>query len=414
MTVIAPKGWCPSLYSPMPAGDGLLVRVHPPGGRLHSPAARALARAAQQFGNGTIDLGMRGSLQIRGLRPATIAAFQAEMVAAGLAHPDPQAEARRNLIAPPLAGDDPTAAQVLDIVGRLEALQATDPLFSRLHGKFGLLVDAGGILPVGAARADIRIFVSGGCIAVQPDGAAFAAIVSPATIDEALRSLVTAFLRLSEPCAEPLPRMRQVVARLGAERLFADAELHVTVAVTPPPTPQVRGWLPYPGGGRGAFGIGLPFGSMDAATLTVLARIAEQHGGGSLHLTPWRALVITNVRAPDALQQSLSGLPVIADPDDPLLRIAACPGEPACMAATVPTRSDALRLLALGLPGMLHVAGCAKGCAHPAAADVTLVGEAGHYALVHAGTSGDRPMRTGMTIEEVIATLRRAVSETAP
>ena len=37
------RGWCPSLYDPMATGDGLLVRVKPPGARLSAAAARALA-----------------------------------------------------------------------------------------------------------------------------------------------------------------------------------------------------------------------------------------------------------------------------------------------------------------------------------------------------------------------------------
>ena len=37
------KGWCPSLYRPMTAGDGLIVRIKPRSATLSSAQARALA-----------------------------------------------------------------------------------------------------------------------------------------------------------------------------------------------------------------------------------------------------------------------------------------------------------------------------------------------------------------------------------
>ncbi|MNY65563.1 hypothetical protein D3C86_2028490 [compost metagenome] len=40
----------------------------------------------------------------------------------------------------------------------------------------------------------------------------------------------------------------------------------------------------------------------------------------------------------------------------------------------------------------LHVAGCAKGCAHPRRAALTLVGRPDGYGLVISGTAGDTPV----------------------
>jgi precorrin-3B synthase len=40
---------------------------------------------------------------------------------------------------------------------------------------------------------------------------------------------------------------------------------------------------------------------------------------------------------------------------------------------------------------LLHLSGCAKGCAHPGPAAITLVGEAGGFALIHDGRAGDAP-----------------------
>jgi precorrin-3B synthase len=64
----------------------------------------------------------------------------------------------------------------------------------------------------------------------------------------------------------------------------------------------------------------------------------------------------------------------ITDSSDPLLRVAACPGAPACSSAAGETRTFARELAALlGASESLHVSGCAKGCAQSGAASITLV-----------------------------------------
>lgn len=83
MTAPVIRGWCPGALRPMESGDGLVVRVRPPGGRLTAAQGRALAAAARIHGNGLIDLTARASLQLRGASAAGHAALVAELRAAG-------------------------------------------------------------------------------------------------------------------------------------------------------------------------------------------------------------------------------------------------------------------------------------------------------------------------------------------
>ncbi|WP_204279943.1 hypothetical protein, partial [Serratia marcescens] len=55
----------------MATGDGLLVRVHPPAGRLSVADLRLVARLARDTGNALVDLTGRGNLQIRGVGEAS-------------------------------------------------------------------------------------------------------------------------------------------------------------------------------------------------------------------------------------------------------------------------------------------------------------------------------------------------------
>ena len=62
-------GWCPGALRPMMSGDGLVVRVRAPLGRLTSAQAAGVARLASELGNGLIDISARANLQIRGVTP---------------------------------------------------------------------------------------------------------------------------------------------------------------------------------------------------------------------------------------------------------------------------------------------------------------------------------------------------------
>ena len=95
------KGWCPGALRPMASGDGLVVRVRPPLGRLTPAQAGAIARAALAHGNGIIDLSARANLQLRGVTETSHAPLIADLRAEGLIDPDIQTESLRNLIVTP-------------------------------------------------------------------------------------------------------------------------------------------------------------------------------------------------------------------------------------------------------------------------------------------------------------------------
>jgi precorrin-3B synthase len=105
--------------------------------------------------------------------------------------------------------------------------------------------------------------------------------------------------------------------------------------------------------------------------------------------------------------------------DDPLLRVDACPGAPACASATVATHALA-RALAASLDSLggggarpsLHVSGCAKGCARARPADVTLVGRDGAFDLVRQGRAWDAPVRGRMSVEETLRETLRSLAGT--
>jgi precorrin-3B synthase len=151
------------------------------------------------------------------------------------------------------------------------------------------------------------------------------------------------------------------------------------------------------GPGRFAVGIAAPFGRVETDQLRILAGEMAAFGVKEIRLSPWRILYaeVPSASAGNAVLNAARAVDLITDPDDPLLRIEACPGAPACRSTRLDTRGDARRLAALssrfGFEGTVHVSGCAKGCAKSAAADLVLVGAEDVYGIVRNGTAGDRP-----------------------
>jgi precorrin-3B synthase len=79
------------------------------------------------------------------------------------------------------------------------------------------------------------------------------------------------------------------------------------------------------------------------------------------------------------------------DSSDQRRRIVACPGKPSCASGLIESRAIAAALAPdLPLSGQtiaLHVSGCAKGCAHPAPAPLTIVGTERGAGIVCWGTA---------------------------
>jgi precorrin-3B synthase len=315
----------------MPSGDGLLVRVRPWCGAFTLEQAAGLAELAATLGNGCLDLTRRANLQIRGLREEHLPALHEALDRLGLL----EHEAARSVMVDPLAGPEVRAL----------ALALGGALPDELPTKFGALVDGGGPLSIAGERATLALCVTAEGVAVRVDGD---------------------WLGVTTPD-------RAVAAALGDRRSLS----RMTV-------------MPVPGRRRlgridGLTGLAAPFGRLDAGQLHALAAASAAAGGSQLRLSPWRALYI------DA---AIDAHGLIVDESDPLLRIEACPGAPACASATVDTRGAARRLAAMGLAGTIHVSGCAKGCARSAPAELVLVGRDGRYGVVRRGTARDPASRT--------------------
>jgi precorrin-3B synthase len=404
------KGWCPGALRPMETGDGLLARVRAPGGRLSLDQASALADAAMRCGNGAIDLSARANLHLRGLTERTLPDLHARLEAAALIDADPEIERLRNIVASPLDDIDPEAS--FDLGPSFAALERRLREDERLRGlpaKFSFLLDAQGRLPLGDIDADIRFEASrGGTFGVSLAGEnALAAECAPDEIGDVAARLGRAFLALAGAGEAAPRRMRALVERDGAEAIFAEAGCEAKPRRRSAGRASLRDLLgTQVFGAAVTVGAAAAFGAIGADRFHALIERARTLGASGLRLTPWRSFLIAGLDSGGAASMlgSIAALGFVVDPDDPRLRVAACPGAGACAHGYRRVRDDATRWAALlprGEGVILHVSGCAKGCARPGVTAATLTATEAGYDLILAGRAGDSPARRGVSSAEV-------------
>ncbi|MHA6729768.1 precorrin-3B synthase [Devosia sp. A369] len=365
------RGACPSLDAPMQTGDGLLARLRVAGGRMTPAALEKLSNIAGDFGNGAIEVTARGNLQVRGLTAAGSRPFARAIEAS--------VSIERGLVVetPPLAGDDP---QELADPRPLAATIRSDSaaLTARLGPKVTVIVDGNGQLNLAGLKADIRLVATAtDSWAISAGNFCFGTTSQPAQAAHVVLALLAE--RGPEARVADLPHI-QLLAVLG--HLCTDAP------ALPQPTTTPIGRFNL--ANTGAIGLGLPFGAVPWDALSALAAIAPHHGVSEFRLAPHHALLAIGARASllDALDEDF-----IIHLQDPRRRISACIGSLGCASGHIAARSIAERLAPLLDDHTdLHVSGCAKGCAHPRRAALTLVGRPDGYGLVIDGTAGDTPI----------------------
>lgn len=360
----------------MLSGDGLIVRLRTGARALRSGELRAVAELARRLGNGQLELTRRANLQFRGLREQALPELQHALLELGLADPDSELEARLALLVSPRAGLAAGSVELSQLVRALESqLRSGGPL-PGLPSKFGVVLD-GAVGDLATCHGDIRIELDPAApeqawlgIAGDTERAVWLGRCPVSVVPQAV-------WRLMQLCAADAgTRQRWRERAQDPRELVSLRGSLVAPAATVPRATRASCAIGYHAGLRPFFGVGLPFGAVTADELTLLAELAERYGSGELRVTPERSLLLPDVAERDHTQLALAvrRAGFIGEPTDPLLRVEACPGAPACTSALGETRQLARSLASqLTAADTLHVSGCEKGCASQALSTITLV-----------------------------------------
>ena len=163
-----------------------------------------------------------------------------------------------------------------------------------------------------------------------------------------------------------------------------------------------------------AYGVGLAFGHADATSLRRLIEAASGAGASGMRAAPSRVLMIIGLTPASAptFATSAEQLGFITRAGDPRRHVIACAGAPVCAAAHIAARAMAPAIAATAAPFLdrsftIHVSGCAKGCAHPRAAALTVVGTPEGCALIADGSARDIPHAV-VSADELPAAIARS------
>ena len=393
------RGACPGLSTPMATGDGLLVRLMPIG-TMTLDAFVGLCSAAQRHGNGVVEVTSRGSIQIRGLSPASAPHFASTIAALGVA-----AEDGIPILSNPLAGLDPEepidASALAAAARRALAHSAVAP---RLSAKVSIAIDGGGSLSLDGIAADVRLCAAciNGRVGLRLSLGGDETNATQLGV-VALNDGSTAIARLLGILAQRgrTARVRDVIAAEGIEGFRAAiADLIINDVPRPPARRHEAIGTHRLRDGSLARGVGLAFGHADAEALQRLAEAARVAGASGMRTAPGRVLMIIGLtpQAATSFVDSAEALGFIVNADDPRRHVVACAGAPVCAAAEIAARAIAPQIATTAAPQLdgsfkIHVSGCAKGCAHPTSAALTIVGTSTGCALIANGSAHDAPFK---------------------
>ncbi len=400
------------LFHTAPTQNSFMLRLCIPNGILDAARLRALADVAQGHGGGYADVTTRANLQIRDIGPRSPLAILEALTAAGLSSRGSGADNIRNITGSPTAGIDP------------QELYDTRPLGISLHyaivqhrelyglpRKFNIAFDGGGVVSPLAETNDIgfraaRAVTASGLPAsvhfrVEIGGITghgdFAEDLGVAIRPEQCVPVALAMLRVfideADRSDRKRARLKYVLERMGNEGFLAATEKRLAAPLPrlprtdcePRPLPKRDahiGFYPQRQPGRMYCGITLPLGRMTVEQMRGIADIADRFGSGTIRLTVWQNVIVSDIAAADQEQvrSRIADIGLSAEASHVRAGFVACTGSAGCKFAAADTKRHALecmmhleRKVALDVPIQVHLTGCPNSCAQHAIGDIGLL-----------------------------------------
>ncbi len=307
----------------------------------------------------------------------------------------------RNITASPTAGIDP------------QELIDTRPLAKELHyyilnhremyglpRKFNIGFDGGGAIAVLEDTNDIGFtavrvaegksvppgvyfrMALGGITGHQDFARDTGVMLTPAECVPAAAAVVRVFIENGDRTDRKKARMKYVLDRWGLEKYVEETEKHLPdrfrrfpIEECEPRPPILRGghigFRPQRQPGLVYVGVVLPVGRMSCDQMRGLAAIADRHGSGTIRLTVWQNVLISDLPEDriETIKQEVEALGFGWKATEVRTGLVACTGNFGCKFSSSDTKRHALAIadhldtrLELDVPINIHVTGCPNSC----------------------------------------------------
>lgn len=402
------------LFFVAPAQHAFMCRLRIAGGVLRAWQFRGIADLARRHGAGHADVTTRANLQVREIGPRDAPAVLNGLVELGLTARGSGADNIRNVTASPTAGIDPQ--ELIDTLPLAKEMHHYILNHREMYGlprKFNIAFDGGGrvsslddtndigfqAVRVSEDRADecaapgvyFRLRLGG--ITGHKDFARDTGVLLKR--DECVSvaaAIVRVFIKAGDRTDRKKARLKYVLDAWGFEKFLAavEEELGAPLRRVPldccdPPGEEDRwghvGVHPQKQPGRYYVGVVLPVGRMSSDQMDGLAEVAERFGSGTIRLTVWQNLLISDVAEADLdnVKKAVERLGLGWQASSVRSGLVACTGNAGCKYAGADTKGNALILaryleerVTLDQPINIHLTGCHHSCAQHYIGDIGL------------------------------------------
>jgi ferredoxin-nitrite reductase len=400
------------LFFVAPAQNSFMCRLRFAGGMTNSHQLRGVADLAEKFGGGYVDCTTRSNLQIREIQAEHSMEIINGLIDLGIVARGSGADNIRNITATPTAGIDPLElVDVRPLCRELHHYILQHPEMYGLPRKFNIAFDGGGTISALADTNDIGFFavrvaegksapagvyfrMELGGITGHGDFARDTGIMLKAEqCIPVAAAVLKVFLREGDRTDRKKARLKYVLERSGhdgflkeVEKLLPQPFVRVPLSECEPRVqanplahfgahPQQQADLNY-------VGVVLPVGRMQCEQVRGLADIAQRYGSGTVRLTVWQNLLISDIRTADlpAVEEAIEALGLTTSVTNIRAGLVACTGNAGCKFAAANTKLHAKQLaeyleqrLDLDQPINIHLTGCHHSCAQHYIGDIGLI-----------------------------------------
>lgn len=430
------------LFYVAPAQDSFMARLRFPAGIVSSHQMRGLADLAQDYAGGYIDVTTRANLQLREIGPRNTIPLLMALADLGVIIRGSGADNIRNVTASPTAGIDPT--ELIDTRAIAREMHYYILNHKEMYGlprKFNIAFDGGGTISALEDTNDIgftaiRVSEHGlnahGSGAVGPAAGIYYRLSLGGITGHkdfardtgfmlegrhcalVAHAIVNAFSEHGDRTDRKKARLKYVLDKMGHDGFLKEVERRIGLLSTPgqsagstateapsrisplipfpleqcDPRPAVDrtahiGVHPQKQPGLHYVGVVLPVGRLTAAQARGLAKIADRHGSGTIRLTVWQNLLISDIPTDnlDQVKLEIESLGLDHSASHVRAGLVACTGNAGCKFAASDTKRHAMEIaryvesaVRLDSPVNIHVTGCHHSCAQHYIGDIGLIG----------------------------------------